>query len=195
MQILILLISSIFLFSCTQSVVGSAALTTGKVVAQERTAGQALDDVTTFWHIKHLYLQENANDLLAGVSVEVIEGRVYLTGNVDTPEARVDAVRLAWQPSKVKEVINEININSEKTLKEVVQSRVIGTQVRGKLIAAKGVRSLNYSVEVVDSVVYLMGIAQSAEELDIATNAASTVKGVRKVVSHVRIKDDPARNV
>lgn len=195
MRSLIIIILSLSLTGCVEAAVTGTVATTGAVVAQERTAGQAVDDTTTFWQIKHLYLQKNAQDLLAGVNVKVIEGRVYLTGNVNTPEARIDAVRLAWQPNGVKEVINEINVNDEKTLKEVFQRKFIAAQVRGKLIAEKGIRSVNYSIEVVDGVVYLMGIAQDTEELDKATNVASTVKGVEKVVSHVILKDDPARSM
>jgi osmotically-inducible protein OsmY len=89
----------------------------------------------------------------------------------------------------VKEVHSEININSEKTIKEVVSSTALRTEIATKLIAAKDVRSVNYSVEVVNGVVYLMGIAQDSEELDRVTNIASTTKGVEKVVSHVVLKD------
>lgn len=190
-----LLISMLMLSSCVEAVVAATVGSTAAVVAQERSAGQAVDDTAIFWHIKHLYIQKNAQDLLAGVNVKVVEGRVQLTGNVNTPEARIDAVRLAWQPKGVKEVINEVKINDEKKLKEIFQSRWIATQIRSKILLEEDVRSLNYSIEVVEGDVYLMGIAQSTEELDKVTNLASTVKGVKRVVSHVMLKDDPARAV
>ncbi|MCE3232813.1 MAG: osmY [Rickettsiaceae bacterium] len=192
MRFSITLLSLLFLTNCVPAVVAGVA-GTGTIVAQERTPGAAVDDTAIYWNIKHLYLQQNAQDLLAGVGVKVIEGRVYLTGNVDTPEARVDAVRLAWQPEGVKEVHNEININSEKTITEVFSSTGIRTAVATKIIAAKDVRSLNYSVEVVSNVVYLMGIAQNQEELDKVIDIATNTKGVQKVVSHVVLKDSPER--
>ncbi len=40
--------------------------------------------------------------------------------------------------------------------------------------------------------VYLIGIAQSPAELERATNHARAIPYVRKVVSHVRLKDAPA---
>jgi osmotically-inducible protein OsmY len=170
-------------------VVGGA-VATGTVIAQERTPGGAVDDIGIFWQIKHNYLQKNAQDLLAGVSIEVIEGRVYLTGNVNTTEARIDAVRLAWQVDGVKEVINEININNEKTIKNMVQNKWIKGQLVSKMIVNKNIRSLNYSIEVVDGVVYLMGIARSNEELEEVTRLASTIKGVQKVISHVTLRNE-----
>ncbi len=170
-----------------------AAATTGVVAGQESTVGTQVDDTNLYWKIKGLYLQHNAQDLLAGVNVKVIEGRVSLTGKVKTADAAVDAVRLAWQPTGVKEVINEIQVIEESTLQEIFQSKWIKTQAVAKITATKDVHSLNYSIEVVNGVVYLMGIAQDSDELDAVTNQISTIKGVEKVVSHVRIKNDPSR--
>lgn len=170
-----------------------AAATTGVVAGQESTVGTQVDDTNLYWKIKGLYLQHNAQDLLAGVNVKVIEGRVSLTGKVKTADVAVDAVRLAWQPTGVKEVINEIQVIEESTLQEIFQSKWIKTQAVAKITATKDVRSLNYSIEVVSGVVYLMGIAQDSDELDAVTNQISTIKGVEKVVSHVRIKNDPSR--
>jgi osmotically-inducible protein OsmY len=182
------ILSLIFLSACVPAVI-AGVVGTGTIVAQERTAGEAVDDTGIYWNIKHLYLQKNAQDLLSGVGVKVIQGRVYLTGNVDTAEARIDAVRLAWQPNGVKEVNNEININNEKTIGEILKSNALRAEIATKIIAEKDVRSVNYSIEVVNSVVYLMGIAQDSQELDTVTNIASTTKGVEKVVSHVVLKD------
>jgi osmotically-inducible protein OsmY len=182
------ILSLVFLSACVPAVIAGVA-GTGTIVAQERTTGQAVDDTGIYWKIKNLYLQQNAQDLLAGVGVNVIQGRVYLTGNVNTPEARIDAVKLAWQPNGVTEVNNEININSEKTIKEIFSSRALKAEIAAKLITEKNVRSVNYSIEVVEGVVYLMGIAQDTEELDTVTSIASTTKGVQKVVSHVILKD------
>ena len=126
-------------------------------------------------------------------NVKVVEGRVALTGKVKTADTSVDAVRIAWQPDGVKEVINEIQVVENPSLKEIWQSKWIKTQSIAKITATKDVRSLNYSLEVVNGIVYLMGIAQDIDELNTVTNQISTIKGVKKVVSHVRLKNDPRR--
>jgi osmotically-inducible protein OsmY len=71
----------------------------------------------------------------------------------------------------------------------------ISTQARTHLLLTKGVRSINYSVITVNQTVYLMGIAQDQAELDRATSIISTVDYVQRVVSYVRLKDDPRRPV
>lgn len=187
-----LIIPLLFLTNCIPVVIAGVA-GAGVVASQERSVGNAVDDTGIYWQIKHLYLEKNAQDLLSGVGVKVIEGRVYLTGNVDTEEAELDAVRLAWQPKGVKEVHNEIVVNNEKTVKEVVGSKAIRATIAAKLLAEKGVQSMNYSIEVVNNVAYLMGIAQNQEELDKVVYLATNTRGVQKVVNEVVLKDAPER--
>lgn len=204
-KITLLIFLLVLLNNCTTAAVGTSVIAkTGVVVAQERTAGDAVDDFTIWTKLKHLYLHEDASNLLSRVSIEVIEGRVHLTGKVPSVEARVDAVKLAWRPSGVKEVINDVHIQEDlpedRTMSMVVHryrqsvtDKWIASAVRSKLLFAKNVRSLNYNIEVVDRIVYLIGIAQDTNELNLVTNIASTVKHVDKVVSHVRLKNDETR--
>lgn len=191
-KLVLLLLLAPALSGCLALFVGAAA-TTGIVSGQESSVGTQVDDTKLYWEIKGLFLNKDAQDLFAGVSVKVVEGRVLLTGKVKNADTSVDAVKLAWQPEGVREVVNEIQIIEEPTLKEIAQSKWIKAQIATKLVATKDIRSLNYTVEVVNGVVYLMGIAQDNDELNIVTDIASKVKGVEKVISHVRVKNDPSR--
>ncbi|MDA0781309.1 MAG: BON domain-containing protein [Rickettsiales bacterium] len=194
-KIIFLMSAMLLTSSCVETAVLGSVATVGTVAVQERTAGKALDDTAIFWKIKQLYVnEEKSKDLLAGISVEVIEGRVHLTGTVNSTETRIDAVRLAWKPKGVVEVINDITIKDENSLTDIVQNKWIKTQISSRLLLEKGVRSVNYSIEVVDGVVYLMGIAQDANELNKVTTIASMVKGVQKVVNHAILKTDASRS-
>jgi osmotically-inducible protein OsmY len=166
---------------------------TAVVVAQERSAGNAVDDASILLKLKTQFINQEDKDMFRNVEIKVTEGSVLLTGNVDKPESQVEAVRIAWQIDGVKEVINEIQISDKAGLLNYSRDVLISNQIRVRLIATKGVRSINYSVLTVNQVVYLMGIAQNQEELDIATNVASTTSYVQRVVSYVRLKDDPRR--
>lgn len=166
---------------------------TAVVVAQERSVGSAVDDAGILIQIKNLYAKQDYKDLLANVEVKSVEGRVLLTGNVDKSETQIEAVRLAWQVDGVKEVINEIQINDKAGIWNYTRDVWISTQVRSRLVLEKGVRSINYSVITVNQVVYLTGIAQDRVELEKVTTIASTTNYVQRVVSYVRLKDDPKR--
>ena len=163
------------------------------VVAQERSVGNAVDDAGILLKLKQRFAEKDSKDLFANVEIKVVEGRVLLSGNVDKPDTQIDAVNIAWQVNGVQEVINEIQINDKSGFGNYAQDVWISTQIRSRLLFTKGIRSVNYSVLTVNQVVYLMGIAQDQAELDRATWVASTTSYVQKVVSYVRLKDDPRR--
>lgn len=181
-----------FISGCVPVILG-AGTETAVVVAQERSVGNAVDDAGILLKLKNLYAQNNYKDLLTNVEIKVVEGRVLLTGNVDRPQSQVDAVNLAWQVNGVREVINEVQVNDQSGVWNYARDVWISTQIRSRLLITKQVRSVNFSVITVNQVVYIMGIAQDQSELDRVTNVAATTNYVQRVVSYVRLKDDPAR--
>ena len=64
----------------------------------------------------------------------------------------------------------------------------VDEMVRARLLADSGVRSVNYNVETHQGVVYLLGVARSQVELDRASQIASLVPDVERVVTYVRIE-------
>ena len=188
----VLSLTIISLSGCVPLAIGGAT-ETAVVIAQERSAGNALDDLSIMLQIKNLYAQQDYKDLLANVEMKVVEGRVLLTGNVNKPDSQIEAVKLAWQVNGVKEVINEIQINDQSGFMNYAKDVWISTQVRTRLLLGKDIHNINYSVITVNQVVYLMGIAQNQEELNRVANVASSTSYVQRVVSHVRLKDDPRR--
>jgi osmotically-inducible protein OsmY len=189
------LAAACFTSGCVPTLIIGAGGSAAEVAAQERPAGQNVDDSTIYIKLKNLYLNEDYKDLLANVEIKVVEGRVLLTGNVDKPESQIQAVRLAWQIPGVKEVMNEVQITDKAGFWNYTRDVWISTQSRTHLLLTKGVRSINYSVITVNQTVYLMGIAQDQSELDRVTSVISTIQYVQRVVSYVRLKDDPRRPI
>ncbi|MDE3016155.1 MAG: BON domain-containing protein [Pseudomonadota bacterium] len=184
--------AAVLLSGCVPLLIGGGT-EAAVVVAQERSVGNALDDAGILVKIKDLYAQHDYKDLLANVDVKVVEGRVLLAGNVDTPEAQIEAVRLAWQALGVKEVMNNVQVNDKSGFWNYARDVWISTQIRTKLVLTRDIRSINYSVITVNQVVYLMGIAQNQDELNRVTYVTGTTPYVQRVVSYVVLKDDPRR--
>jgi osmotically-inducible protein OsmY len=172
---------------CTAGTVVGGGASVGVAVAQERSVGDALDDTVIATQIVAIFFDYSIK-LLRKVSAEVVEGRVLLTGSVAEPEGRVDAVRLTWQIDGVIEVLNEIQVTDRGGLLDFALDTWVSTQLRTKLLLDRDIRALNYNVETVNGVIYLIGIAQNELELERVTNHARTIENVVKVVSHVRIK-------
>lgn len=192
-SVTLLSVLSILLLPACVPLLVAGGTETAYVASQERSVGGAVDDAGILLAIKGLYAKKDFKDLLANVEIKSVEGRVLLTGNVDKPDSQIEAVRLAWQVNGVKEVINEIQVNDKSTFANYARDVWITTQVKSRLIFGKQIRSVNYSAITVNQVVYLMGIAQNQDELDRVTYVASTTSYVQRVVSYVRLKDDPRR--
>ena len=171
---------------CEPGAVAGGGASLGVAAAQERSIGAAVDDTIIASQIVSNFFQFDI-ELLRRVSAEVIEGRVLLTGSVPNPVDRVDAMRVTWQVDGVTEVLNEIQITNKNSLADFALDIWISTQIRAKLLLDKDIRAINYNVETVNQVVYLIGIAQGELELKRVTNHARTIENVQKVISHVRI--------
>lgn len=176
---------------CVGAAVGAAA-TGATVAAQERSVGDAVDDLTIRTTLNKLFFDESV-DLFNQVSFSVVEGRVLLKGAVERPDHRIKATQLAWRAAGVREVINEIQVTDQGGIVDYAKDTWISAQLKTKMMFAKDVLSINYSVETVNGTIYLMGIAQDQKELDRVIALARDVPDVVEVVSHVVPKDDPSR--
>lgn len=175
----------------TGVIVGATAQV-GVAVAQERDLMDAADDKTIQLKINARFLDADPA-LFRRVETEIVEGRVLLTGNVPRPEDRVEAARLVWQVNGVREVLNEIAVNDRSGVVDYFKDSWITTKLRAKMIADGEILDINYSVETVNGVVYLMGIAQDEAEVERIVLHARDIAGVRRIVNHVRLKSDPRR--
>ena len=191
-MVISVLLSSVALNGCLPLFVAGAG-TTATVASQERSVGGAVDDTGIKLGINNKFIQKDAKDLFRNVAVRVAEGRVLLSGNVDKPESKIDAADLAWHVKGVREVINEIQVNDQTGVMDYTKDAWIANQIRTRFLLEKNLRSVNYSVEAVNGVVYLLGIAQDQAELDKATYIASSTSSVKQVISHVVLKDDTRR--
>lgn len=182
-------VAGIGLSGCASMVVGAAA-TAGVAAYQERGISGVAADTKISSQVR-LKMIEADKMLFSDVGIEVYEGRVMLTGRVRSDERRAEAVRLAWSVENVKDVINEIQI-SENPLSDIANDSWITTQLQTQMTLDKEVLAINYSLETVGGVVYLIGIAQDRKELDRVLNIARNIKYVKQVVNHVRIKEPAA---
>ncbi len=168
-------------------VAAGAGATVGVAAYQERGIEAAAIDLNLEAQIVKLWLQQD-DTLVLKLGVEAYESRILLTGVVEDPEMRADAVRLAWKVIGVKEVINEIQVTSDSGIVDLARDSWITTQLKSKLTLDNKVLAINYAIETVNGIVYLIGIAQNQDELDRVIAHSRTISYVRRVISHVRVK-------
>ncbi len=159
------------------------------VVAEgDRSLGTVVDDATIKLNLSAKFLKSE-NRLFLDVNSNVTEGRVLLTGLVDTQEIRIEAVRKVWEISGVKEVINEIEVGDKTTLKEYMNDLWINTQVKSLAAKTIGLRSFSYNFETIKGKVYIAGITSRPEQLQAIVESTKTIKGVKEIVNYVVIKE------
>lgn len=157
-----------------------------------RTVGSTMDDTS----IK-LAINRDMSRALPGfvtnIGTEVREGRVLLVGTVDSPGQRVEAGKIAWQIRGVRDVVNELEVRAGQGLASFASDSRISNQMRVRLLTATRVKATNFDIETVDGTVYILGIARNQKELEHVAYLAATISGVKRVVSHALLADDPRR--
>jgi len=187
----VFVLSSLALSGCTGiGLVTGAAAVTGVAAAQEGGINRAVSDTKIKLKINEAWFQYNVN-IFRKLGTTVNQGRVLVTGVVQDPQHRVEAIRLAWQVEGVKQVINEIRIADSKGITGYVKDKWIKSRLRGALTFDRSVQSINYSIDTVQGVVYLMGVAQNQAELNRVIETARTISGVKQVVSYVKLAGEP----
>lgn len=183
---------SLILFGLVPLTLGLAGCVGISLNTQERPFARAVGDFSIQTQLNARLLAESAS-LFADVNITVIEGRVHLSGSVPTSDDRIAATRLAWATSNVREVANDIEVTNETDLFDVARDRWISAQIRARILTDGSIRDVNYTIDTQNRVVYVLGIAQSQDELDRVVAQARAVPEARRVVNHAVLKDDPRR--
>ncbi len=190
-KLILAIISLIFLshiYSCSPVGVLASGGTATMVVAEgDRSLGTVVDDATIKVNLSAKFLKSD-NDLFININSNVLQGRVLLTGIVESQEIRIEAVRTAWEVEGVKEVVNEIEVGNKTNLKEYANDLWINTQVKTLAAKAIGLRSFSYNFETIRGKVYIAGITRMPEQLDAIIESTKTVKGVKEIINYVLIK-------
>ncbi|HJD55115.1 MAG TPA: BON domain-containing protein [Rickettsia endosymbiont of Pyrocoelia pectoralis] len=182
---------SLLLSGCLPAIF-TAAATTGVVASKDQPISGTLNDSRISAGIKADLIKNNFKELGARIKVEVSQGRVLLTGNIQKEEDALKAVEIAWNQKGVTEVINELKVSKNSNhfdLAQYTKDSMITAQIKAKNLVRKDIKFANYTVLTVNNIVYLFGIARSSEELENFASIASKIKGVEKVVCYAKITD------
>lgn len=173
------------LSGCASAVFGTAA-GGALLVAQERSVGSAVDDIAIQTQINEkLFALDSL--LFTRVNLTVTEGNVVMTGSIPEADDKVTAARLAWQVPGVQSVNNELQVRDTSSLTDKARDTWITTQLRARMLADGDIYDINYTLDTVNGVIYVMGIARTQNELNRVLSIARTIKYAQRVVSLVRI--------
>ena len=173
------------LSGCVSMVIGAGA-TVGVAAMEERPLKVHLRDTTIATEIRY-NLVEASEKFITGVGIEVYEGKALITGVVENEVMRAHALKLVWKVEGLKDVYNELQVG-DNGITNFAKDSWVTTQLKSKTTLDQDVLAINYTIETVNGVVYLIGIAQSKREIDKVIAHARSLSYVKRVISHVRIK-------
>ena len=184
----ILLISGLALSGCAGAVVGVG---TAAVAASttEKGFSTSVSDGVIFAKLQDRFIQVNAS-LLTSADVTVNDGAVLFTGKVKKPEDKIEATKLAWEIKGVREVVNELQVIDTSSIKDIAKDLAASATLRGKMIADQDISSLNFSIDVVNGIVYLSGVASTQEEMNKVISHAQNLRFAQKVVNYIILTKD-----
>jgi|TARA_B110000259_G_C13916063_1_gene362900 osmotically-inducible protein OsmY len=189
-------ISLIFLILLLTNCVKSNLSTFGKGVTigfDPRTVGMQIDDTLMQKSlVARLTLAEKKYFLY--IQVEILDGRIFLTGKVEKPEEKIKITKMAWETRGVRSVKNAIEIRGQSDFKSTGKDVLITAQLRTALLFNKLVKSGNYTLETINKTIYIFGIAMNDEEKEQVISEAKKIYDVKKVVPTIYLVSELSRN-
>ncbi len=186
---LILTVTFILISGCV-GYSSTGVLGTGVSIAMDpRTIGTQIDDSLMQKNLRaKLILMDSA--YLLKVKTKVLDGRIFITGKVDTVEEKLKITKLGWEIKGARSVKNDLKIKEQFSFKQTAKDVLITSQLRTAMIANKKIKSANYDIDTYKKIVYVYGISQNEGERAEVINEAKKVLDVEDVVTSIFLVED-----
>jgi len=190
------IISFIFLLLLITSCSRTTFSTFGRGVSigfDPRTVGMQIDDtIMQKSLVARLAFVEKKYFL--SIQVEILDGRIFLTGKVEEPEEKIKITKLAWETKGARSVKNAITIKGHSNFKSTAKDILITTQLRTALIFNKLIKSGNYTLETINKKIYIFGIAEDDKEKKEVIAEANKIYDVDQVIPTIYLVSELSRN-
>ena len=180
----------LLLLSSCVGVSSTGIFGTGVSVAFDpRTVGTQIDDTLMQKNLATRIFVKDKKYLLS-VKSKVLDGRIFLTGKVDSPEEKLILTKLAWETKGARSVRNDIKIKEEFSFRRSAKDILISSQLRTALILNKNIKATNYQIDTYKKKIYIYGIAQTKDELKEVIKEAKEILDVENVIASILLVED-----
>ena len=188
-KFILIILLGLILSSCT-GVSSRGVFGTGVSIAFDpRTLGTQMDDSIMQKNLAARILIKDKKYLLS-VKSRVLDGRIFLTGKVDSPEEKLLITKLAWEIKGARSVRNDIKIKEEFNFKRSAKDILITSQLRTAIILNKNIKASNYEINTYKKKIYVYGIAITSEEKDLVISEAEEILDVEDVIASIILVED-----
>ena len=184
---LIIITVTILLSSCSPvglAVGAGASLMTASQT--EKGLKVSAKDLRIKTEINHNLFQKD-HELFGAVKVSVDNGKVLITGSVPSPQDRIEISKLSWKVGNVREVINEVQVTNKASFTNRAKDLLINKSLQTQLLLDQSINFINFSVDTVNGVVYIFGIARDQTEINRIIKHARNIKYVENIINYTSI--------
>ena len=186
---IIILLSFVLLSSCV-GYSSTGVLGTGVSIALDpRSLGTQIDDSLMQQNLRAKLLSTDKSYIIS-VKTKILDGRIFLTGKVNSVEDKLKITKLAWEIKGARSVNNDLQIKEKFNLKRSAKDLLITSQLRAALIGNKNIKAVNYNIDTYKKKIYVYGIAQNKTERDEVIKEAKQILDVEDVVTSIFLVDD-----
>ncbi len=186
---IIILFSFVILSSCV-GYSSSGLLGTGVSIAFDpRSLGTQIDDSIMQQNLRAKLLSKDKNYIIS-VKTKILDGRIFLTGKVNSVEDKLKITKLAWEIKGARSVKNDLQIKEKFNFKRSAKDILITSQLRATLIGSKKIKAVNYNIDTYKKKIYIYGIAQNKNERDEVIKEAKQILDVEDVITSIFLVDD-----
>ena len=179
----------LFMFQSCAPLIGVAGIASLGSASKEKGIGISLSDTLIHTKISNKIFKYKP-DLIANTRVFVNNGSVLITGKVIIPDDKIELTKIAWRIKGVKEVNNETLLSDVTSIKNIARDIASIGEIRARIMAEKRINSLNFSIDVINDKAYIVGIAESKEEMKLVKDQASSARFIKEVFNYIIVTDD-----
>ena len=154
-----------------------------------RTIGTQIDDSIMQKNLSAKLINMNANYILS-VKSKVIDGRIFITGKVETVEEKLKITKLGWEIKGARSVKNDLRIKDKFNFQQAAKDLLITSQLRAAMITNKKIKSVNYNIDTYKKKIYVYGISKDEEERAEIINEAKQILDVEDVIVSILLIED-----
>ena len=163
---------------------------TGVTIALDpRTIGTQIDDSIMQKNLSAKLINMNKNYFLS-VKTKVLDGRIFVTGKVDTIEEKLKITKLGWEIKGARSVKNDLQIKEKFNFQQSAKDILITSQLRAAMITSKKIKAVNYNIDTYKKNIYIYGIAQDEDERAEVINEAKQILDVEDVITSILLIED-----
>ena len=186
---IIILLSFVLISSCV-GYSSTGVLGTGVSIALDpRSLGTQIDDSLMQQNLRAKLLSTDKSFIIS-VKTKILDGRIFLTGKVNSVEDKLKITKLAWEIKGARSVNNDLQIKEKFNFKRSAKDLLITSQLRAALIGSKNIKAVNYNIDTYKKKIYVYGIAQNKQERDEVIKEAKQILDVEDVVTSIFLVDD-----